>query len=287
MKRKLKIYYSSTLILLLLILGIWNPLYIGIDPKDYYEKDDTILVAAHRGSHSSHPENSISAIKESIKNEIDIVEIDIRQTKDQKLVLLHDSSLDRTTTGTGLLTEYSYDEIQQFNLKFDDNITEEKIPSLEEVLNLAKDKCILNLDFKINEIQAFKKAADLISKYQMEESVIISINDLDLLPKLHAYNGNLRLMPVVFKRRKIKQVLEYDFIDIIQVYHRAYNKRLLKKIKEKDLMIWVNSLKKYDKIEAKGKPGFYRLLKIKKVDVIQTDYPEDLLSLLREYHLHP
>lgn len=287
MKRKLKIYYSSTLILLLLILGIWNPLYIGIDPKDYYEKGDTILVAAHRGSHSSHPENSISAIKESIKNEIDIVEIDIRQTKDQKLVLLHDSSLDRTTTGTGLLTEYSYDEIQQFNLKFDDNITEEKIPSLEEVLKLAKDKCILNLDFKINEIQAFKKAADLISKYQMEESVIISINDLDLIPKLHAYNENLRLMPVVFKRRKIKQVLEYDFIDIIQVYHRAYNKRLLKKIKEKDLMIWVNSLKKYDKIEAKGKPGFYRLLKIKKVDVIQTDYPEDLLSLLREYHLHP
>ncbi|MCH4823240.1 glycerophosphodiester phosphodiesterase family protein [Gramella lutea] len=287
MKRKLKIYYSSSFILLLIILGLWNPFHIGIDPKDYYKEGDTILVAAHRGSHASHPENSISAIKESIKNEIDIVEIDIRQTKDHELVLLHDHSLDRTTTGTEPLSDYTLKKLQQFNLKFKNKITIEKIPTLEEVLEIAKDKCILNLDFKTNDFQAFKRAADLISKNHMEESVIISVNDLNLLPKLHAYNREIRLMPIAFKRRQIKKILEYDFIDIIQVYHRAYNKQLLKRIEEKEMMIWVNSLKKYDKIQAKGKPGFYRLLKIKKVDVIQTDYPEELLSMLREIDLHP
>ena len=287
MERKSKIYYSSVLVILLFILGMWNPLRIGEEDTEFYKEGDIVLVAAHRGSHSNFPENSINAIKESIRTGIDIIEIDIRQTKDKELVLLHDKSIDRTTNGSGLLTNYSLVDLERFNLTFKEKPTKERIPTLREILAITRDKCIVNLDFKLDDLEALEKAADLISEYQMEDSVIISINDLDLIPGLHKYNPKIRIMPVVYKRRKIKKVLQYDFIDIIQVNHRSYSKKLLRKIEEKNIAIWVNSLSKYDKIKAKGKPGFKRLLKVKKVDVIQTDYPEELLSVLQQKGIHP
>ena len=287
MKRKYKIYYSSTLVILLFILGMWKPLHFGEEETNFYKEGDVVLVAAHRGSHANFPENSINAIKESIRTGIDIIEIDIRQTRDKKLVVLHDKNIDRTTNGTGLITNYYLDDLQNFNLMFEGKPTKERIPTLSEIFAITKDKCIVNLDFKLNDLEALKRAADLISEYQMENSVIISIKDLDLIPGLYAYNSNIRIMPVVKKRRRIKQVLKYDFIDIIQLNHRSYSKKLLRKIEEKNIAIWVNSLKKYDKIKAEGKPGFKRLLKIKKVDVIQTDYPEELLSVLRQKGIHP
>ena len=75
-----------------------------------YSASDQILVAAHRGSHSKFPENSLAAIEESIQQGIDIVEVDIRETKDNIPVLMHDKSLDRTTTGDKLLIDLIIDK---------------------------------------------------------------------------------------------------------------------------------------------------------------------------------
>ena len=287
MKNKNNIYYFSILLLLLFVINIWNPFQSEINYSDFYNKGEIILVAAHRGSHTAHPENSIGAIQESIKNEIDIVEVDIRQTKDGKFVLLHDHRLDRTTNMIGLLSDHTLAEIKEGNLLFKEKLTNEKIPTLDEVLSLTRNKIILNLDFKIDDLESLKLAVDLITDFKMEDSVIITMNDLKLIEALYNYNPLIRIMPVAYNTKKIKKVLKYDFIDIVQVYHKPYSQTIINKFEENKILIWVNSMKKYDKIQEKGKPGFNRLLKIKKVNVIQTDYPEELLLFLRENGLHP
>ena len=251
-----------------------------------YSASDQILVAAHRGSHSKFPENSLAAIEESIQQGIDIVEVDIRETKDNIPVLMHDKSLDRTTTGDKLLIDLNYNDLQNYWLLFNDEPSPYKIPTLEEVLQLSKNRIILNLDFKQENLEALKRAYKLVEEYEMEQSVIFTVNDLNIIPALHQLNPDIRIMPVAFSGVKIEKVLKNDFIDIIQLYHRSYSKYYMRRIKERGMDIWVNSLNKYDKMEKNGEDGFEKLLVIKKVDVIQTDYPEELLAFLKGKGLH-
>jgi glycerophosphoryl diester phosphodiesterase len=109
--------------------------------------DSTVLVAAHRGDWRNHPENSLSGIQSCIDMHIDIVEVDVRETKDGKFILMHDASINRTTNGRGRVKDMTLEKLQTYFLKdHDGKISEERIPSLEEALELAKGKIVLNLD---------------------------------------------------------------------------------------------------------------------------------------------
>jgi len=247
---------------------------------------EKIKVAAHRGSHSNFPENSIAAVEESIRQGVDIVEIDIRETKDHIPVLMHDKSLLRTTTGEKLLIDSNYSDLQNYWLLFNKEPSKYKIPTLEEVLQLSKNRITLNLDFKLDDLEAMKRTYDLVAKYEMESSVIFTVKELQFLPNLYQLNPGIQIMPVAFSNRKIKKVLKNDFIDIIQLYHRPYWKYNIRKFEERNIKIWVNSLNKYDEMEMRGGKGFEKLLSIKKVDIIQTDYPEELIAFLKERGLN-
>ena len=71
------------------------------------------IVIAHRGDHTDVPENTIAAFKNGIKNGVDYVEIDLRTTKDSVLVIMHDATVDRMTSGKGKVSELLYSEIQK------------------------------------------------------------------------------------------------------------------------------------------------------------------------------
>jgi glycerophosphoryl diester phosphodiesterase len=89
--------------------------------------EDNILVCAHRSFHTNAPENSLQSIKNAIQAKIDIIEIDVRTTKDSILVLMHDKDIDRITTGKGLIKNYTFSELQKFKLKMKDSITEDML----------------------------------------------------------------------------------------------------------------------------------------------------------------
>ncbi|GAA4647372.1 glycerophosphodiester phosphodiesterase family protein [Pontixanthobacter gangjinensis] len=251
-----------------------------------YSEDDRVLVAAHRGSHDKHPENSLAAIQESINNQIDIVEVDIRETRDKIPVLLHDESLKRTTGSNLKIADVDFKELEEIPLLYQNKETDQRIPSLEEALIISKNKVILNLDFKLDDLQAMKRSYKVVARLGMENSVIFTVRDLDLIPSLYEINPEIRIMPVAFSWWKINQVIKYDFLDIIQLYHRPYGSININRLKSNDFEVWVNALKKYDRLEIEQKNGFENLLNIKKVNVIQTDHPEKLLSFLREKGLH-
>ena len=107
----------------------------------------SVLVVAHRGDWRFAPENSIAAIEHSIKTGVDIVELDLQLTKDSILIVMHDSKLDRTTTGKGRVSDWTLDSIRTLKLKNGASIrTKHSVPTLEEALIAAKGKVLINLD---------------------------------------------------------------------------------------------------------------------------------------------
>ena len=106
-----------------------------------------VLVASHRADWRGWPENSIPAIESAINMGVDIIELDLQCTADSQLIIMHDSKLNRTTTGKGLIAEMTLDSIRTFRLKNGVSIrTRHEIPTLREVLLLCKGRVLINLD---------------------------------------------------------------------------------------------------------------------------------------------
>ncbi|MFV8225730.1 glycerophosphodiester phosphodiesterase family protein [Christiangramia aquimixticola] len=270
-----------------IILYLWTPFQSGLFEDDFNLPHNKILVVAHRGSHSRVPENSLEAIQQSINNEIDFVELDVRSTLDNHLIILHDSNLDRTTTGSGPVNQQKLQDVKKYNLRYGNEITNQKIPTLEEALLKARGKILVNLDLKIIDLPDIQQVFHIIEKLNMEESVILSIQDLKLFPKLRKLNESIRLMPVVKTRNNLKKALNLKGVEIIQVKPEKLSKTLIDQIEEKNISIWRNALNKYDRMELRGDQGFKKLISNNRVHIIQTDYPEDLLEFLRTNELHP
>ena len=76
-------------------------------------KSNYVMIFAHRGNWRGAPENSLQAYKQCIDGGIDGVEIDVHMTKDSAIVMMHDDTVDRTTTGTGLVSDYTLEEIKK------------------------------------------------------------------------------------------------------------------------------------------------------------------------------
>ncbi len=109
---------------------------------------DYVLAVSHRGDWRYAPENSLPAIQRCIDLGVDIVEIDVRLTKDGHLVAMHDTTVDRTTNGSGKVSELTLEEIKSLRLKNACGVRGSRIqvPTLEEVMQLTKDKIMVNLD---------------------------------------------------------------------------------------------------------------------------------------------
>ena len=110
---------------------------------------EKILIAAHRAQHTKYPENSLASIKHSIDSGIDIIEIDVRESKDGKLILMHDSTIDRTTNGEGEVSLFTFSELKEFQLTnwISDTLTH-RIPTLKDALELSKNQIIVDIDIK-------------------------------------------------------------------------------------------------------------------------------------------
>lgn len=120
-----------------------------------------LVVVAHRGCHEPAPrhgfgpapENSVLALEHCVALGVDMMETDIRETKDGYLVMVHDDSVDRTTTGTGKVAELTLAQIKALRLRQNEGgreapVTEAQVPTLDEMLALAKGRITLNLDVK-------------------------------------------------------------------------------------------------------------------------------------------
>jgi Glycerophosphoryl diester phosphodiesterase family/Phosphodiester glycosidase len=107
------------------------------------------IIAAHRGYWKDHPENSTASYDAALAAGADMVELDVRLTKDNVLVAFHDACLDRITTGTGFVRDKTWAEIQQLSLRDrDGNPTSYKMLSIEQALEYLRGRILINFDIK-------------------------------------------------------------------------------------------------------------------------------------------
>ncbi|WP_256012195.1 glycerophosphodiester phosphodiesterase family protein [Desertivirga xinjiangensis] len=166
--------------------------------KTLFDKNTSkVLVTAHRGDWRYAPENSLAAIENAIKMGVDIVELDVQKTKDGKLILMHDYTLDRTTTGKGKISDWPLDSIRTLQLKNGANIkTKHRVPTLEEALILSKGKIMINLDKAYG---FFDQVYELLEKTGTSHQVIMkgSAPAAKVKQEFGKYLGKIIYMPIV------------------------------------------------------------------------------------------
>jgi len=134
-------------------------------PQSIEELYNTFFVVGHRGASAYEPENTVRSIRRAFEMGADAVEVDARVSKDSHVVIIHDETVDRTTNGTGLVSELSLEEIRAL-----DAGKGEKIPTLQEVLEEIRGKGCLFLEIKVDE--AAVPSLSLVESMEMMDSVL-------------------------------------------------------------------------------------------------------------------
>lgn len=255
---------------------------------DFHYRPDRILVAAHRAENPAFPENSIVAIKEAIRLGADIIEVDVRETKDGVLVIMHDKTLDRTTTGKGLVADMTYDQLQQLFLLHNGEPTTEKIPTFKEVLNLVKGKVMLDIDYKAEGKRAARSTTRVLRKTKTEKQVLFFLYDYKDAPALRRMNKRIQFMTRAYSREDVDGIFNQGIqVPVIHADDKFYSDSLMGVIRGKGIRLWMNALGKYDKMErAEKNKGFDTLLQMRHTNIIQTDLYKELLAYLKLRGLH-
>ncbi len=159
-------FCAMSLVLLATGAGIANAATTRDIMANIRDPKGRLVVVAHRGCHEPAPrhgfgpapENSVLALEHCVAIGVDMMETDVRETKDGYLVMVHDDSVDRTTTGTGKVADLTLAQIKALRLRQNEGgrdapatasgVTDAEVPTLDEMLALAKGRITLNLDVK-------------------------------------------------------------------------------------------------------------------------------------------
>lgn len=249
---------------LLLILYLFYPLLLTSLMDKNYQKEDLadVLIVAHRGGASIGAENTLDCYKKGIAAGADMIEIDIHLTKDREIVICHDESINRTTNGKGKIRDLTLDEIRQYRaLDADGNLTEERLPTMDEVFQLLVqtraegNPCQLLIEIKRsgNIYQGLEELLlQKIEKYQAREWIVVqSFNDF-ALERMHQLDPSIRLEKLFFfKLPGLPYVMDwfhfayfsyekYHYISSFNMYYHFLTPSLLNNIHShgKEVKIW-------------------------------------------------
>lgn len=244
-------------------------------------KLEHVLVVAHRGGHKNSPENSVSSVKEAIHLGVDIVELDVRLTKDKVLVLMHDETVDRTTTGMGLISDYTFDDLRK--LKLNDNtgsITQEQVPTFSEALDAAGNAVMVHIDLKDYSDKTINIIAKLLEERGIDDKVSFYHKDTAILGQVKNHLPNAFLMPMAYDPEEAVMLSKKGY-KLVHVQPHYISSELSKTVNTYGSSSFVNTLHNPDEIAAKGDEVLaFSSFESSNVDIIQTDEPEILIGYL-------
>ncbi|MEJ2048399.1 MAG: glycerophosphodiester phosphodiesterase family protein [Calditrichota bacterium] len=156
-----------------------------------FTRNEIPLIGAHRGGPMpGYPENAIETFQHTLRYAPCLIECDVRKTKDDILIMMHDETLNRTTTGKGKVSDYTYAELEKLSLVDNEGrVTEFKIPSFAEVLRWGKNKAIIEVDSK-NDVSPGDIVTALIRENALNYSVVITYT-IDQLKTFSVLNQEL------------------------------------------------------------------------------------------------
>ena len=251
----------------------------------FSDRQEEIIISGHRGGNMpGWPENCLETFDKILESMPTLYEIDPRMTKDSVIVLMHDRTLDRTTTGTGLVRDYTYRELQQFFLKDKwGNVTEYKIPKVSDVVGWSKDKVILNFDIKdvtrdvlvplVNSLGArncmytVRDTCEALEVYRLDSSARMSawIRDLDDLKKYEETGIPWENIPMAY---------------VVSPEMTPEGAGLYAALRAKGVRCMVSTTPKQDTLETpEARKEAFRQVIATKPDVIESDFPTEFLGL--------
>lgn len=202
-------------------------------------------VTAHRGSSRVAPENTLYAFEEALASGADYIELDVQLTADEQVVVFHDEKLDRTTDGTGKLSDYTYDELMKLSAgswfgkdgKFDDA----KIPLLSEVLELADDSILLNIEIKDHghTTRTVEKTVEVIEEYGFEDSCYITSFSYAAVKKVKQLNPEIKT-GLIANVATTTAFTQLKYIDALSMNHLLVNATVVNDVHQngKRIFVW-------------------------------------------------
>jgi len=164
-----------------------------------------LLIIAHRGASGYAPENTMSAFQTALTMGADAIEVDVQQTSDGNIIIIHDDTLDRTTNGTGKVAEKSYKELQSLDAGswFNPKFSGERIPLLRDFFELIHKKVHAIIEVKYGSSvypDIEKNVIALIQSYELMDSVIVSSSRITVLQTFYSLLPALKLGKVLTPR---------------------------------------------------------------------------------------
>ncbi len=170
------------LVLSIIVVLTWSTFAVGGDRpttiEEFMSLNNPTRVIAHRGFSGRAPENTLIAIERAISVGAEMVEVDVTVTADGHVICLHDETLDRTSSGSGLPGEFTLKEIKTLDAGswFAPEFAGERVPTLAEVLGAVKGRILINVEIKPEAVEhgVVPKVADLINLHEMIDQVVVS-----------------------------------------------------------------------------------------------------------------
>ena len=267
---------------------------------------DYVVVISHRGDWRNYPENSIPAIESVIRMGVDMMELDVKMTKDSVLVLMHDQTINRMTNGKGLVKDFTYDSLMTFKLRRAHNVTTDslRIPTLREALLCCKDRILVNVD---HAYPYYKEIVELTEELGVTGQVLMKgKSNIDKVNEdMSKHENNLLYMPIIDINTPKGQALfaEYQERGVVPMAYEVCWQypgedidNCAAKILETGSKLWVNTLwptlcggsgndddAAFDAADPADVYGQYLEMG---VSMIQTDRPQFLLDYLRSVGRH-
>ncbi|MFP4369053.1 MAG: glycerophosphodiester phosphodiesterase [Candidatus Kapaibacterium sp.] len=159
--------------------------------------NNNILVVGHRGSPAKAPENTLPSVKKALESGVDMIEVDIQFTADNKIVAHHDPELGRVFSGKGKIADMSYQELSRYNKGQWDgqNFDGINIPLLDEVINTIRDKAYLNIEIKdlpSADISYISLIVEEVEKNQYLDNTLFGSFSEDIIKCLKQINPDIK-----------------------------------------------------------------------------------------------
>lgn len=232
-----------------------------------------ISVIAHRGEHLRHPENTIAAFQAAVDAGADYFELDVRTTKDGKLVLMHDGTVNRMTNGTGNVADMTFDEIRalEVGLKMDPKWAGTRVPTFDEALEFAHGKIGVYVDSK--SISA-DNAIAAIERHDMQDRVVIYGGGV-YLKQIAEKRPKIKVMPEANNPERLKGYLESMPLQVVAFDAKDFNGETIAVAKAAKVDIYV------DRLGPADNPETWRDAIGRGATGIQTDKPAELVEYLK------
>jgi glycerophosphoryl diester phosphodiesterase len=157
------------------------------DVHDYVERRLPLQCCAHRGFSGLYPENTLLSLTKAVEIQADLIEFDVRVSKDKKLVVIHDSKVDRTTDGSGLVSELTFQELRAFDAGWG-----QTIPAFEEVIDELGGRIGMNIHMK-NSGKALDTAIQCCRKAGILDNVFFAIEPLEEIKRIMETYPNVHI----------------------------------------------------------------------------------------------